>query len=369
MTQSMNKIIIASAGSGKTTSIVTDSLANSYQKILIVTYTNNNLFEIENKFYENNGFIPENVTILTWFGFLLCHFVRPYQSLVYDKRRIESINFVSGRSTQSIRKDNTEKYFLDEDAKIYTDKISEFGLKCNEKSKGQVLVRVENLYEHLYVDEVQDLAGYDIEILETLLDSQVDITLVGDHRQATYSTNQSSKNKKYSGANIIDKFEEWEQKNKCTIVNLNKSHRCNQKICDFADTIYPGLLKTISKNTKTTEHDGIFVIDSNDVQKYTEKFSPKTLRYDRRTDCLGLDALNFGDSKGLSFDRILIFPHGSLKKMLGKGDVQAISKSAAKVYVAITRARNSVTFVFDDICLLDGIEAYQFPDLNESSSI
>ena len=369
MTQFMNEIIIASAGSGKTTKIVNDSLATPFQKILIITYTNNNFYEIETKFYKLNGFIPANVTILTWFGFLLCHFVKPYQNSVYDNHRIAGINFVPGKSTPFIKKSNIKEYFLDDNDKIYTDKISEFGLKCNKKSKGLVLVRLEKLYKHLYIDEVQDLAGYDIEILKILLHSQIDITLVGDHRQATYSTNQSSKNKKYSGANIIDKFKEWERKNKCTIINLNKSHRCNQEICDFADIVYPHPFKTISKNTKTTEHDGIFVIGSNDVQRYVEKFSPQALLYNKTTNCLGLNALNFGASKGLSFDRILIFPHGPLKKMLSKGDISAISKSAAKVYVAITRARNSVTFVLDDTCQLNGIETYQFPNLNESSPV
>jgi DNA helicase-2/ATP-dependent DNA helicase PcrA len=55
--------------------------------------------------------------------------------------------------------------------------------------------------------------------------------------------------------------------------------------------------------------------------------------------------INFGAAKGMTFDRVLIFPHGPLKKFLSTGDIGDVQKSIAKTYVAVTRARKSVAFV------------------------
>ncbi|MDU5650250.1 MAG: UvrD-helicase domain-containing protein, partial [Clostridium perfringens] len=96
--QSNNRVIIASAGSGKTTKIVRESI-ESNKKILILTYTNDNLQEIKKKFIEVNGIIPFNINIMSWFSFLLREAVRPYQACIYDRKRISNIDFVNGQST------------------------------------------------------------------------------------------------------------------------------------------------------------------------------------------------------------------------------------------------------------------------------
>ncbi len=46
--QSKNNIIIAAAGSGKTTTIVKLAISTPQEKIAIITYTNNNFAEIKN---------------------------------------------------------------------------------------------------------------------------------------------------------------------------------------------------------------------------------------------------------------------------------------------------------------------------------
>lgn len=79
-----NKLIIAAAGSGKTTHLVEEALKITEGKVLITTYTEANEQEIAKKFYKLNGYIPENVTIQTWFSFLIQHGVKPYQSVIYD---------------------------------------------------------------------------------------------------------------------------------------------------------------------------------------------------------------------------------------------------------------------------------------------
>ena len=62
--------------------------------------------------------------------------------------------------------------------------------------------------------------------------------------------------------------------------------------------------------------------------------------------------MNFGEAKGLTFDRVLIFPHGGGKKWLSTGKLTHIEKSAAKMYVGTTRARFSVAFVFEGLAAI-----------------
>lgn len=202
--QSLSRSVISAAGSGKTTFIVKETVSNSNSKLAVITYTNNNENEIKKKYYETNTIIPSNVFVSTWFQFLLQECVRPYQNFVYDKRRIDTIDFVSGKSAKFIPKTNVEKYFFNQGRYIYNDKISEFACLCNEKSGGLVTQRLKAIFDEIFVDEVQDLAGYDFELLEMLLKSNIKLTLVGDNRQATYATNNSEKNKKFKGVNIVN---------------------------------------------------------------------------------------------------------------------------------------------------------------------
>lgn len=340
-----NRVIISAAGSGKTTTIVKEAISNPHHKIAVMTYTLNNVNEIRQKFYKLHGSIPNNVTILSWFSFLLRECVRPYQNFVYDKHRIESIAFVNFRSAKYVKKSNMDGYFLS-GRNIYTDKISEFALMCNQKSNGLVINRLEAMFDTIFVDEVQDLAGYDLDLIELLFRSKINMLLVGDNRQATYATNSSAKNKQYKGINIIDLFKSWEKKGICEKSYLLRSYRCNQSICDLADRLYPEMPKTVSQNHDVVGHDGIFVVSEDKVDRYMTIYSPKVLRYDKRTTCKGYGANNFGDSKGLEFPRVLIFPNGPIKKYLSSGNLEHVKKSRAKLYVAITRAKHSVAFVY-----------------------
>lgn len=76
-------------------------------------------------------------------------------------------------------------------------------------------------------------------------------------------------------------------------------------------------------------------------------FSPAVLRYDRKTKIFEDVALNFGIAKGLEFDRVLIIPHGPIKKYLKSGDLNDVKGSLSKFYVAVTRAKHSVAFLYD----------------------
>ena len=56
------------------------------ENVLITTYTDANEQSIRDKFYEINGCIPSNVTIMPWFSLLIKHGIRPYQSYLINNK-------------------------------------------------------------------------------------------------------------------------------------------------------------------------------------------------------------------------------------------------------------------------------------------
>jgi DNA helicase II / ATP-dependent DNA helicase PcrA len=354
----INKVIIASAGSGKTTFLVEQALSQPSRRIAILTYTNNNIKEIKEKFREMNGGIPKGVDVFTWFAFQLHECARPYQRSVYTKRRVKTVNFPKGRSPTYVPYSDTEQYYFRNGDEIYSDKLSRFVKDCEIKSEGLVTRRLAEIYDYVYIDEFQDLAGYDLDLLEVFLRTAIRMIIVGDPRQCTYTTNNSSKNHQYRGMGILDLVHKWEAGNLCQMETHARSYRCNQKICDFADKLWPGMDRTVSHNRSATEHDGIFVVSKSNLDEYVKTFAPVVLRYDRRTETHGYPASNFGNAKGLGFPRVLIIPHGPIRKYLVRGDVNDVEGSLEKFYVAVTRAQHSVAFLHDGECAA-GCEEWQ----------
>jgi len=263
---------------------------------------------------------------------------------------VKTINFPDGRSVRYARYADTERYFFKNGDEIYSDKISRFVIDSEKNSNGLVTRRLSDIYEEIYIDEFQDLAGYDLDLLEVFLKAGIRLVIVGDPRQCTYITNNSAKNSQYRGIGVLNLVRKWETNNLCQIENHTISHRCNQQICDFADMLWPDTKKTVSRNRATTGHDGIFVVSEDSVSEYVKRYRPVLLRYDRRAKTYGYPALNFGNAKGLEFDRVFIIPHRPIKNYLTSGDVNDVSGSLEKFYVAVTRAKYSVAFLYDGEC-------------------
>lgn len=347
MTCNNNKVMVAAAGSGKTTFLIEESLKITKHPVLITTFTEANKDEIKKKIHEQSKYIPSNITVQTWFSFLLQHGVRPYQDYLFSelsKKPINSIHWVD--SARDHKEENNKQHYINNKNQIYSNKIAKFAVKCDEKSKGSIIDRLSRIYPSIFIDEAQDLAGYDLDFLKLLFNSSIHVTLVCDPRQGTYSTNNSQKNKQYRKEKIIDflkKLPNIEIDSK-----LNKNYRSVSEICLFSDKLYPEYQPTESGNNEENQHRGVFLVRKEDVNEYLNLYKPIQLR-DSRKKILknNFDVMNFGESKGLSFDRTLIYPTQPIENWLkdNKEELPAISK--AKFYVAITRARFSVGIVYD----------------------
>ena len=357
-----NELLIASAGAGKTTYFVKEAIKCS-TTVLITTFTEENEKEIRKKFMElNKGIIPAHVTIRTWFSFLLEHGVKPYQSKLTDKR-INGLVLVNQQSALYTKEVDVDKHYFTRDYQIYSDKISKFVVRCNEKSNNYVIERISALFKNIFIDEVQDMAGYDLEIIRLFLMSNSIVKIAGDPRQVTYHTHTERKFSKYANG-MIQEFIENECKSIDCHINtetLKGSWRNNQSICDFANRIFPEKPQCKSLQTKITGHDGVFLIKENDIDKYLSEYSPLQLRYDRKTKKFNpnYEVKNYGESKGATFDRVLIYPTQKiLDWVLFDKEIDSF-ETKCKAYVAITRARYSVAIVCKKNTVSDVLPFYK----------
>ena len=369
-----NKLIIAAAGSGKTTYLVEKALDIKDESVLITTYTETNESEINKKIIEKHGCIPANIKVQTWFSFLLQHGIRPYQSILDPNIHDTNIGFLLSSELSGLRHDASgkpiiinghplswgekdfTKFYFTPSYKLYSDKLSKFVIATNEASGNLVIERISKIYKNIFIDEVQDLAGYDLEIIKLFLNTDSTILLVGDPRQVTYLTNHYPKYKKYSAGRILQFIhDEIKQKGKIEVDDstLNVSHRNNQEICDFSSQLFPDLPKPSSCTcqscrTETVDECGIFLIKSEDIEEYLSLFQPMQIRWNNLVECHpNHPVINFGQSKGLTFNRVLIYPTKPMIDWLKNHESELKDEARSKLYVGVTRAKYSVAIVYD----------------------
>lgn len=174
-----------------------------------------------------------------------------------------------------------------------------------------------------------------------------EMTLVGDPRQTTYRTHYEAKYKKYAGGKIVIFVQDNIAGMNIDTTTLSTSYRNNQIICDLANQMYPDMKPCDSAMNEKTGHDGIFWVHENDIDKYVDIYNPVQLRYDKRTKVNPIPkTMNFGLSKGLTFNRVLIYPTKPMLDWLSGKSKDMKDESLSKFYVAVTRARYSVAFVY-----------------------
>lgn len=357
------RLVIASAGSGKTTSIVKEAIQKSkIENVLITTYTDANAEGIRQKLIKEIGCVPSNITVQTWFSFLLQHGVRPYQGSIGINKNMwdcpivgclltDGDSAIIQRGGKTFRKNSKNySYYLTQDNKIFTDKLSEFAIKCNQNN--QVINRLSKIFQYIFIDEVQDFSGYDLDFLALLIESPITLIMVGDPRQSTYRTSNVRYNCQYAGGNMVQFISD-----KCldryvsvdTTSNIT-NYRCNKNICDFSNMLflnYPQA-RALYERYEGYEHQGIFLISSGDVARYISTYNPVQLRWNKGKDVYhNAPVYNLGESKGLEFDRVLIYPTRPFINWLRDHSSNLPDEARAKFYVGLTRAKYSVGIVCD----------------------
>lgn len=370
-----NTLLIAAAGSGKTTELINEASKSIHKSVLITTYTIANANEIKKKFIELNGSIPQNIVIQTWFSLLLQHGIKPYQDVLFEQRLkgMVLVNEKSGFRYYHPKfkypvywgESDFYKHYFTSDFKVYSDKLSKLVWKINETSHGKVIERLTEIYSSIFIDECQDLSGYDLDIIRALSEKAKFLYMVCDPRQVTYLTHLEEKYKKYREGLIADFIHDMCQDVKFNIDSetLADSYRSNQQICDFANKLYPNMPAGNSQMTIKTKHDGVFLVDCNAVDDYLKEHKPVQLRWNLSEQLVrhNYAVFNLGESKGMTFERVIIFPTLPMRNWLRNNEKELKNYARARLYVGITRAKYSVAFACDTSLTYDmeGISVYQ----------
>jgi hypothetical protein len=334
--------ILAVAGSGKSTEVVNRALACTEGRVLIITFTVENQRRLESALREKTGLIPSRVSVSGWYAFLINQCIKPYQlPITKTPFLLGELNFVA--PAPRFEKKDSLRFFADSSSRLYKDRLSHLAVHLNELTKGAVVERIADVYRHIFIDEVQDCGGYDLDLFDLLLAVDVNTCMVGDPRQSILSTNHGTRHKKYRREGLWTWFKE--RSNLVSIEERADNYRCHPLVCAFADRIYPTLPPSRSQVSLSTGHDGVFIVSEDDVDWYLRTFRPDAvLRDSVRTVTGGREAINIGHAKGATFERVLLFPTKSMVSFLVSGNASDLG-DPARFYVAVTRARFSVAVV------------------------
>ncbi len=342
-----NQLTIAVAGSGKTHGLVEYCAGMAHdRRALVVTFTQTNQAELRSRIRSRDGDHP-GIQVVGWFTFLLRDFARPFFPFMFPGYRVRGFNF-KGRPHMMA---TGLKRFCDSGGAVYACELGRLAHELFDASRGALLNRLEGCYDEILIDEVQDLSAHDWEIIDELFRSTIDLRMVGDIRQSVLSTNpRSGKNKRYAYAEAVSWFREREEVGLLEIIENTTTWRCCPKISEFSDTIFNAswqFQKTDSRNDRNTGHDGVFLVRSEHVHAYIAQYGPQCLRASVSSGkTFDLDYMNFGVAKGTAYERVLIVPTSSIAAFLKSGKyLDPIP--AAKFYVAVTRAAQSVAIVLD----------------------
>lgn len=340
-----NHLTLAVAGGRKTQGLVDYCREATDRKIAVLTFTQTNQQEIRSRLASQAG-DSNTMEVMGWYTFLLRHFAQPFLRFKFPKDRVKGFDFegspfkfATGRSR-----------FMDSGDRVYGCELGKLAFELMEATP-TLLRRLECIYDEILIDEVQDLASYDWEILEVLLGSKIDVRMVGDVRQAVLSTNpRGQKNKKFGYAASLEWFRDREAEGLLTITYATTTYRCRTEIATFSDTIFDatwGFPDTTSENFDATEHDGVFLLHTQHVEEYVGRYRPQCLRHSvNSAKHLDLDFQNFKGVKGATFERVLLAPTTNIESFIKKG-AHLEATAAAAFYVAVTRARQSLAIVVD----------------------
>jgi DNA helicase-2/ATP-dependent DNA helicase PcrA len=349
----MNTATLAVAGARKTQSIVEACRdGDPSKRRLVLTYTLTGQLDLERRL--RAACPPTSLPdVCGWYAFLLRHWVRPFLPLKYPDHRLKGLNFEGEplKNKQGVVIASGVDRYLDDQSRAYKRFLSKLAIDVAQAAGGTVITRLQRMYDEIYIDEVQDVTGYDLDILEQLLGSTSTVRLVGDIRQSVFDTNpQDPRHPKFRGLGMLDWFKQQEDAGRLQIEHSSETWRSVQDVAAFSDSLFDPDLEfppTISRQSASSDHDGVFALANEQVAAYIAEHDPVCLRQAVTTVIPnGVEARNFGISKGLTHQRVLIFTTGPMRAFLIKGTALA-PKSACGLYVGVTRAVHSVAFVME----------------------
>lgn len=331
------RVTLAVAGSGKTRTIIDELSLDT--RTLIITYTNNNHDNLRQRILEKFGEIPENISLYTYFSFL---YTFCYLPCVYQSVGSRSINYNNEHRTFTRRGVGLSSplYYQDYSGNLLGNRLA---MLVNNFAIKDVVARIERFYDALVIDEVQDFAANDFNLIKALADCNVRVLYVGDFYQHTYDTSRDGSTQTNLFKNGYDAYKKaFGSQLTIDDTSLLTSYRCSSTVCEYVKNNLGIDIKSNDSRTSKIE----IVEDQRLVKELMEDGDIPKLFYQSHAD-YDCASTNWGASKGIdSFNDVCVVLNIKTWTMAKKGDFTSINESTKnKLYVAITRARGNVYFI------------------------
>lgn len=325
------RVIFAVAGSGKTTHLI--SQLSLDRRALLITYTENNYRHLRNSIIKKFGLLPPNIALMTYFGFLHAFCFRPIGQMQFATR---GLNFKRPPDLR-LPLNNMARY-RDSKGRLYHNRLAKLI-----EIKGllpAVKTRIERFYDAVYVDEVQDFAGHDFNLLLEVSAAQADMLFVGDFYQHTFDTSRDGS----VNRTLHDDLGRYEKKFRDAGITvdkqtLSKSWRCGTTVCE--------LIRVHLQIDIGAHEDRATEIVNVDTQTLADQLhadqSVVKLFYEQHYK-YGCYSQNWGASKGQDHyqDVCVVLGAKAWKQYLAGTLHESVAQTRNKLYVAFSRARGSV---------------------------
>ncbi len=331
------RVVFAVAGSGKTSSIIGSLNADS--RCLIITYTENNTRHLKNRVIDKLGEIPVGIRIYSYFTFLYSFCFRPICGYELKTKGI-NFNFPLPQYAQRSKKD-TREHYIDKSGRLYANRIAKLLIEFDVVP--DVIQRIEKFYDSVFIDEVQDFAANDFNLICALEKANVDIRLVGDFYQHTFDTSRDG-NTQQSLHECFDKYCNKLKKSgfEIDLTSLSNSYRCSPTVCDFVS-------ENIGIKILSHREDEVVVRYIDNIGEIDAIFNNNSIvkLFYQKSDSYEGNTANWGNTKGLDhFQDVCVVLNPTTQKAFDKANLDQLNPTTKnKLYVACTRAKGNLYFV------------------------
>lgn len=334
------RVVFAVAGSGKTSRLINE--LDVVKRVLLLTYTESNCEEICRRVLLKFGHLPGNITVCTYFTFLNSFCYRP---LLLMKMQTTGISFERPSEYSSRQKLQSRDRYVTKSGRIYHARMAK--VLDVHGCIPTLLRRLERYYDKVCVDEVQDFGGHDFNLLKQIVRANVEVLLVGDFYQHTYSTSSDGAVNK-GLHDSYDRFKEALRSAGLIVdtASLLKSHRCSATVCSF---IRAKIGVDIHAHSERTTQ--VSVVSDLSQAAELHATSDTIKLFFQEHGRYGCYSQNWGDSKGRDhYQNVCVVLNAESWRHFSAGtlsEMAAISRN--KLYVACSRARGNLHVMPDTL--------------------
>lgn len=313
------------------------------KRVLLITYTESNCEEILRRVLLKFGYLPDNITVCTYFTFLNSFCYRPLLLMTMQTR---GISFERPSEYSSRQKLHSRDRYVTTSGRVYHARMAK--LLDVQGCIPALLRRVERYYDKVFVDEVQDFGGHDFNLLKQVVQANVEVLLVGDFYQHTYSTSADGA----VNRGLHDSYDRFKDALRSAglvvdTTSLLRSHRCSTTVCSF---IRDKIGVDIYAHSERTTQVAVVCELSRAAELHAASNTIKLFYRERGLyDCY---SQTWGDSKGRDhYQDVCVVLNAEAWKRFSAGTLSEMAATSRnKLYVACSRARGDL-YVMPDTLL------------------